>query len=182
MTKQELEMEVRRQQFYASEARQKAYDTSFALNLLLNDCVTPFHTATTSDGIRHDFALGIVRSVPGRDIFQCFSKEDVQADDKQIILWVAAFEEGDFFGLALQEEEFKRLPGKTSEEALELKEVLQEAVKSLSAETTVLEGSEWCVGNRSQNHEGDGMVGGQKECLRRCTESKVCVCVSTLDY
>jgi hypothetical protein len=45
-----------------------------------------------------------VRSVPGRDIFQCFSKEDVQADDKQIILWVAAFEEGDFFGLALREE------------------------------------------------------------------------------
>jgi hypothetical protein len=46
MTKRELEMEVRRQQFYAGEARQKAYDTSFAPNLLLNDSVTPFHTAT----------------------------------------------------------------------------------------------------------------------------------------
>jgi hypothetical protein len=139
MTKRELEMEVRRQQLCASEARQKVYDTSFALNLLLNDSVTPFHTATTSDGTRHDFALGIVRSVPGRHTFQCFSKEDIQPDDKRVILWVTAFPEGDFFGLALREDEIKKLSNRPDKGPPELKEMLQAAIKSLSAETTVLE-------------------------------------------
>jgi hypothetical protein len=132
MTRRELEIEAYNQKLLAQEAEQKADDAGYALELLLNDRFKLFHTATTSDKGAHEFLMGIAKNVPINDFFTSVMARS-QTEDRRIILWKTTFAPCEVIGSAYHEREFRSLPNKLNDQAPELKELLQEAIKKLSA-------------------------------------------------
>jgi hypothetical protein len=135
MTRRGLEIEAHRQKLLAEEAEQKAEDVGYALELLLNNRFKLFHTATTSDKGTHEFLMGIARNAPINDIFRS-AKAGSQTEDRRIILWKTTFGLGELIGSAYHEREFRSLPNKLDDQAPELKELLQEAIRKLFSETS----------------------------------------------
>jgi hypothetical protein len=133
MTRRELEIEAYSQKLFAKEAEQKAEDVGYALELLLNQRFKLFHTATTSDKGTHEFLMGIARNVPINDIFRSVMARS-QTEDRRIILWKTTFGPGELIGSAYHEREFRSLPTKLADQAPELRELLQEAIRKLSNE------------------------------------------------
>ncbi len=134
MTRRDLEIEAHSQKLVAKEAEQKAEDAGYALELLLNNRFKLFHTATTSDRAAHEFLMGIASNVPINDIFRSVMARS-QTEDRRIILWKTTFSPSELVASAYHESEFKSLPNKLDGQALELKELLQQAIRKLSDET-----------------------------------------------
>ena len=138
MTRRELEIEAYNQKLFAKEAEQKADDAGYALELLLNDRFKLFHAATTSDKGAHEFLVGVAKNVPINDIFRS-ARAGSQTEDRRIILWKTTFGPGELIGSAYYEGEFRSLPNKLGNQALELKGLLLDAIRKLAAETIALE-------------------------------------------
>jgi hypothetical protein len=133
MTRRELEIEAYSQKVFAEQAEQKAEDVGGALNLLLNGGFRTFHTTTTRDTAVHEFMVGIAKNVPVSDIFRWLWPSS-QTEDRRIILWKTTLGSGDLHGSAYHEDEFRYLVHKAP--LPELKELLEEAISKLSAETS----------------------------------------------
>jgi hypothetical protein len=133
MTRRELEIEAYSQKVFAEQAEQKAEDVGGALNLLLNGGFRTFHRTTTRDTAVHEFMVGIAKNVPVSDIFQ-WLRSGSQTEDRRIILWKTTLGPGDLHGSAYHEDEFRSLVHKAP--LPELRELLEEAISKLSAETS----------------------------------------------
>jgi hypothetical protein len=107
------------------------------LNLLLNGSFEEFHTALTRDGAVHEFLLGTVRNVPASGPLGWLVPKG-QAENRRIILWKTAFNEGGIYGSAYHEPDFRTFPNQLDAEASEQKQMVKEVIDSIPAELPFL--------------------------------------------
>jgi hypothetical protein len=129
-TRRELEIEAHNQRLYVHQARQKAEDVGYALEMVLNNRIELFYTSTTSNHAKHEFLFGIAKNAPVDDIPGVL-KTGATTEDRRIILWKTTLGSGYVVGLAYHDREFKSSPEKFDGHDPEVKKMLLEAIQQL---------------------------------------------------